>query len=72
MKGSVTWIFAALLLGWWGCESPEPESTLPGNEKLIDIFVDLHLSEMPLTRAPHAVKDSIGEILREKVARQHS
>ena len=61
----------ALACTFGACEKTIESEPLPDTAELVDIFVDLHLAEMPLTRVPHAIKDSIGGMLREKVAMQH-
>ena len=55
-------------MGFWACQTEEPEQPLPDNEFLIGLMTDLHLAEMPLTRVPHDIRDSIGQILRARVA----
>ena len=55
----------------WACRSEEPEEPLPDNEYLINMLVDLHLAEMPLTRVPFEQRDSVGEVLRGRVAQDY-
>ena len=43
-------------------------SELPEDEVLISMLVDLHLAESALARVPFSVRDSVGQVLRDKVA----
>ena len=49
----------------------EAAQPLPEKEILIELFVDLHLAEMPLNRVPYEMRDSVGAIIRGKVAAEY-
>jgi hypothetical protein len=49
-------------------EEPEP---LPPIDFLVDLTLDLHLAEGPMARVKQEMKDSIGLIIRTKIAHKH-
>lgn len=52
------------------CRNDEPVLSLD-DEVLIDVLIDLHLAESTMQRVPAFDKDSIGDLLRERVANTH-
>ena len=49
----------------------QPVDVLPPDDLLIDILVDLHMAEGAMQRVPVQMQDSIGTIIRSRVAAQH-
>jgi hypothetical protein len=49
-------------------KEPEP---LPPIGVLVDLTLDLQLAEGPMARVPQELKDSIGLVVREKIADKH-
>jgi hypothetical protein len=60
-------ICCALLVWIIGCDRGTEES-LPPDEVLIDLIVDLHLAEASMTRVNVMKQDSVSLILRQRVA----
>lgn len=53
---------------FYGCREEQQLEPLPPNDFLIDLTLDLHLAEGPMSRVMHEQRDSIGQIVREKIA----
>ena len=54
------------------CGEPvEEQSYLPPDDVLIDLIVDMHLAELPMSRVPQASRDSIGTVVRTMIARKY-
>jgi uncharacterized protein DUF4296 len=53
------------------CNGEKQAEPLPPNEFLVDITLDLHMAEGMMARIGHDQRDSIGRIMREKIARKH-
>lgn len=54
------------------CSDPaEEQSVLPPDDVLIDLLVDMHLAELPMSRVPQASRDSVGTIVRGMIARKY-
>ena len=55
-----------------GChEERQERRSLPEKEELIRLFIDMHMAEIPVSRVPLSLRDSIGYIVRGRVARDH-
>ena len=53
------------------CKNEKPPEPLPPIQFLVDLTLDLHLAEGPMSRVIHEQRDSIGGIVCEKIARKH-
>lgn len=66
--GIIYILFAFFIIA---CNEEPPPEPLPSNEFLVNLTLDLHLAEGPMSRVRHTQRDSIGLIVREKIARKH-
>gem|GEM_PF-6162257 len=64
-------ICALCLFAFFSCSEEKQSEPLPPNDKLVGIILDLHLAEGPMARVSPEQKDSIGLIVRTKIARKH-
>lgn len=63
---------ALLALMFVGCVAEKKQqSPLPEKEELIRIFIDLHMAEVPVSRVPLSMRDSVGYLIRGRIARDH-
>jgi len=53
------------------CKSEDEPEPLPPIGFLVDLTLDLQLAEGSMARVPHDLKDSVGLIVREKIAGKH-
>lgn len=51
-----------------GTDETEP---LPSQEVMIGMLMDLHIAESAMNRVPIEYRDSIGLVIREKIARKY-
>ena len=54
----------------YACQNEKPDP-LPPNDFLVDLTLDLHLAEGPMSRVLRDERDSIGLIVRKKIAEKH-
>jgi hypothetical protein len=63
---------ALLTMMFVGCVNQKEEQIpLPEKEELIRIFIDLHMAEIPVSRVPLSMRDSVGYLIRGRIARDH-
>lgn len=63
---------ALLTLMFVGCVTEKEEQVpLPEKEELIRIFIDMHMAEIPVSRVPLSMRDSVGYLIRGKIAQDH-
>ncbi len=55
----------------YACDEEKELEPLPANDFLVDLTLDLHLAEGPMSRVLREDRDSIGLIVRKKIARKH-
>jgi len=63
-------ICCCILVGY-ACNHENPPEPLPPNDFLVDLILDLHIAEGPMSRIGHDQRDSVGLIVRKKIAAKH-
>jgi len=67
----IGFICTICFLVFLSCHEEEQTDPLPPIDFLVDLTLDLHLAEGPMLRVGHNQRDSIGLILRKKIAGKH-
>lgn len=70
MRTWVAILFASMII-IISCEDQASHEPLPPIALLIDLTLDLHLAEGPMARVGREQRDSIGLIVRKKIAAKH-
>ena len=67
LKWSV--VFGIVALGV-ACQTEE-EEPLPPKSLIIDVMTDLYMADIPMARVSNDMKDSVGMVVRNKIAMQN-